>query len=47
MIGCWCLVVGYRLLVALSGRQYHIVVLLRLRISPHVLKRFTDNALNQ
>ena len=28
----------------LSGRQYHIVVLLRLRLSPHALKRFTDKA---
>ena len=27
----------------MSGRQYHIVVLLRLRLSPHALKKFTDN----
>ena len=26
----------------LSGRQYHIIVLLRLRLSAHALKRFTD-----
>ena len=28
----------------LSGRQYPIVVLLRLRLSPHALKRCTDKA---
>ena len=37
-----CLVVW--LFCCLSVRQYHIVVLLRLRLSPHALKRFTDNA---
>ena len=55
VVGVWLSVFGYFvvwlfcclvvwLFCCLSGRQYHIVVLLRLRLSPHALKRFTDKA---